>query len=566
MIKKVLHFFQKIRDLILLPLSKLKVLQQIFVIIVILIAFIIYEGSSGIRVIDSMQQVTNTVFNDNVRKFHDVYFLSDELHKLRANYLKGLAPEKHGYFLINFSEATKTQSVDSLKSINPDQAEELNKILGKVILTLEKPITKENFTELDMSLNSALSVLQGLGNQIIISASESVTFGKESSQEIQKNMTVVLVLSIFISLLLGVTIAASVSRPLKVLVNTAKSLATGDLSRNIEAKGCYEATAVVMGINHALTELRNLIRGINLGAESILTASKELRDASLESGRSATEVAAAMEDLANASSEQTSQINDTALTINELSGLVRKVSTDTSDIAKVSERMADSAVLGQKVTADVANEINELYQSTREVAEVIDDVNQASGEISEITAVISGIAEQTSLLALNASIEAARAGAHGKGFSIVAKETAKLAEQSKQSAQMIADLIIQMKLKTSRAVETIQKGMSKVEAGKALAGEATVTFENIFKELRDVMAQINMVAVSAHHMAEKNENVINAISNIATISEESMASTEEVSATTEEQSAAAQEVTSMAENLATIANKLKESISAFDIE
>lgn len=566
MFTKILRFFQKIRNLILLPLSKLKVFQQIAVVIVILIAFIFYEGSSGLKVIDSMQQVTNTVFNNNVQKFHDIYYLNTELQRLRINYLKGLSPEEHGYFLIEFSETLKSQSVESLKSINPDLAQELDNNLIEVLSIIKKPITKENYLALDLCLNRVFSTLQGLANQIIISASESVTFGKESAQVIRNNIAVVLVASIIISLIIGVTIAASVSRPLKVMVNSAKSLATGDLSRNVEARGCYEATAVVKGLNHALTGLRDLIRGINQVAENILTASRELRDASLESGRSATEVATAMEDLAKASSEQTNEINETAVTINELSGLVRKVSADTTNIAKVSEKMADSAVVGQKVTANVANEINELYLSTKEVALVIDDVNQASSEISEITAVISGIAEQTSLLALNASIEAARAGAHGKGFSIVAKETAKLAEQSKQSAQMIADLIIQMKLKTTRAVDTIQKGMAKVEAGKALAGEAAITFESIFKELREVMAQINMVATSAKHMAEKNESVINAISNIATISEESMAATEEVSATTEEQSAAAQEVTSMAENLAAIANQLKESISRFEIE
>jgi methyl-accepting chemotaxis protein len=566
MFVKILRLFQKIGNLILLPLSKLKVLHQIAVIIVILIGFIFYEGSTGLRVIDSMQQVTNTVFNNNVQKFHDIYYLNNELQKLRMNYFKGLSPEEHGYFLIEFSESLKNQRVESLKSINPDLVQELDNELNKVLSILKKPITKENYLELDLCLNRILSTLQGLANQIILSASESVAFGKESAQEVRNNIAVVLVISLIISLVLGFAIAASVSRPLKMMVNSAKSLATGDLSHNVEAKGCYEATAVVRGLNHALTGLRDLIRGINQVAENIFTASKELRDASLESGRSATEVATAMEDLAKASSQQSNQINETAVTINELSGLVRTVSKDTANIAAVSEKMADSAVVGQKVTANVANEINELYITTKEVAAVIDDVNEASGEISEITAVISGIAEQTSLLALNASIEAARAGAHGKGFSIVAKETAKLAEQSKQSAQMIADLIIQMKLKTTRAVDTIQKGMTKVEAGKSLAGEAAVTFETIFKELRDVMAQINLVATSARYMAEKNESVINAIGNIATISEESMAATEEVSATTEEQSSAAQEVTSMAENLADIANKLKESISAFEIE
>jgi len=199
------------------------------------------------------------------------------------------------------------------------------------------------------------------------------------------------------------------------------------------------------------------------------------------------------------------------------------------------------------------------------VSEVIEELNRNSIEINEITTVIGGIAEQTTLLALNASIEAARAGVQGKGFSVVAKETGKLAEQSKQSAQMIFDLITGMRLKTRHAVEVIQKGMARVEAGKSLAGEAAVTFENIFKDLRDVLAQINTVAISAQNMSQKNEQVISAITTIAAISEESMAGTEEISATAQQQSASAEEVSSLAENLGEIADKLKESIAAFEV-
>ncbi len=237
----------------------------------------------------------------------------------------------------------------------------------------------------------------------------------------------------------------------------------------------------------------------------------------------------------------------------------------TANIAVSSEKMADSAVVGQTVTNDIANEINGLYQSTKEVAQVIEALNRTSEEITNITTVISGIAEQTSLLALNAAIEAARAGIQGKGFSVVAKETGKLAEQSKQSALMIADLIADMSLKTKHAVEVFQKGIVRVEAGQSLAGEATVTFGNIFKDLKVVLDQINTVATSARYMAEKNEQVISAITTISAISEETMASTEEVSASAEEQSAAAQEVSSLAENLEGIANKLKESVASFNV-
>ena len=135
-----------------------------------------------------------------------------------------------------------------------------------------------------------------------------------------------------------------------------------------------------------------------------------------------------------------------------------------------------------------------------------------------------------------------------------------------QAAQMIADLIIQMKTKTSHAVEAIQKGIKRVEDGKILTAKATVTFESIFKELEDILDEIERITHSAREMAEKNESVINMVSGIATISEQSMASTQEVSATAEEQSAAAQQVSNLSENLTGIANMLRESVAVFGIQ
>lgn len=391
-------------------------------------------------------------------------------------------------------------------------------------------------------------------------------FGNTFSVESSNTTFKILIVSIFISILLALIITASISNPLKSIVNAAKSLATGNLSKDVNAHGCQEAAQVVKGLNEAIFGLRKLVGGINEQAQLLINASKELRDASGDSGRSAAEVARAMEELARASSEQANQVTQAVDTITELGNIVRRVSTDTEKIAVVSEKVADSAKVGQKVTGDVANEINELYLSTKEVATVIEELNRKSGEISEITSVIGGIAEQTTLLALNASIEAARAGIQGKGFSVVAKETGKLAEQSKQAAQMIADLIVQMKNKTNHAVEVIQKGINRVEAGKTLTTEATVAFESIFKELRDVLDQIQQVTHFTRQMADKNESVINMISGIAAISEQSMASTQEVSATAEEQNASAQQVASLAENLAAIANKLKESVAVFEIQ
>ena len=192
-------------------------------------------------------------------------------------------------------------------------------------------------------------------------------------------------------------------------------------------------------------------------------------------------------------------------------------------------------------------------------------MNQASAEINEIASMIGNIAEQTTLLALNAAIEAARAGEHGKGFSVVAIETGKLAEQSKQASQKISLLVDEMINRSGNAVDVIKQGIDRAQESKTLTAQATVTFQTIFKELGEVLAEIHKVAGSAQRMAERNESMINAVNYLASISEEGMSSTEEVAASVEEQSAGAEEVAFLAENLADIANKLKQSVTAFRV-
>ncbi len=563
--EKIFDFFKNVGHLFLSILSRLKVFYQILLIIVIMVGFIFLEGYLGIKVIDQMQQVSSGVFTSTVDGFKTINETREELDKYRKEYLLILAEINPSVISTSMLLNQGLGLVSLLSGIDSEQSSLIYQEIQSIKGIFEKPVSPENYNELETKLTLVNLTLKNMEDKILTTATESMQFGTKFSVESRNNTIEILLISLFSSILLALIITASISNPLKSMVNAAKSLATGNLSKDVNAQGCQEATQVVKGLNDAISGLRKLVGGINEQAQLLIDASKELQDASNDSGRSAAEVARAMEELAKASSEQADQVTQTVNTITELGNIVRQVSTDTEKIAVVSEKVADSAKVGQKVTGDVATEINELYISTKEVAAVIEELNRTSGEISEITSVIGGIAEQTTLLALNASIEAARAGIQGKGFSVVAKETGKLAEQSKQAAQMIADLIVQMKTKTGHAVEVIQKGINRVEAGKNLTTEAAVAFESIFEELRDVLDQIEQVAHSARQMADKNESVINMVSGIATISEQSMASTQEVSATAEEQSAAAQQVSSLAENLASIANMLKESVAVFEI-
>lgn len=545
------------------PFSKLRIFYQILAIILIMLGCVFIEGYSNLGVIDQMQRNTSEVMAEGMEILSALFNLNSDLLDLQTTYLEKLNKAEKSF--PSYNSDNLKYNISKIKNYDLDVGEELEILLAKIEKVLKEPISSDNYDKIKSNFSFFYILIKNLDSQIKFDSAQRIFVGHKFSQDSKAKTVRMLLISFFISLVLALLIVNSISLPLKEVVKATNLLATGDLSFNVEAKGCYEVTAMVRGFNRAITGLRQLIKGINQESDSIIVASKDLKDASHESGRSASEVARAMEELAAGTTEQTNQISQAVSTVTELSELVRKVSTETANIAASSKKMSDLAVAGQNVANDITNEIDGLYQSTNEVAEVIKALNSVSGEISNITDVISGIAEQTSLLALNAAIEAARAGSQGKGFSVVAKETGKLAEQSKQSALMIADLIKDVGLKTKHAVEVIQKGMERVEGGKSLAVKAKVTFSDIFENLRKVLDQINAVATSARYMSEKNEQVISSITTISAISEESMASTEEVSATAQEQSAAAQEVSSLAENLEGIANKLKASIASFKV-
>jgi methyl-accepting chemotaxis protein len=207
---------------------------------------------------------------------------------------------------------------------------------------------------------------------------------------------------------------------------------------------------------------------------------------------------------------------DTVETINRVNNvaeMVRQVSFEVETIARESQQMSQSATLGEKVTRDVALEIGKIHDMTKGVARVVEELAQSTGEISSIIALIRNIAAQTTLLAINAAIEAARAGEHGKGFGVVATETGKLADQTKQAAQLIENLLNKMDRRSQRAVKFMVNRMKVVESGKALTADSTVIFANIFQQWARILKRIEWVAVSARKMADSNEDMIENIDN-----------------------------------------------------
>jgi methyl-accepting chemotaxis protein len=538
-------------------LSKTHVRLQILIIILLMASFIMIEGFLALNTFNKMQMITQQVFRDSVQHYLSISTVKRDLYTLQTQYLQSLAGI--GQNSIDFSLNNASYNLD------PTYLEKHKQLLAELKSVCKQPLNQANYQKFTAVFMEALLNLYQAEESIGFNATNSMEQGNVYFKISRNTNIILLIVSLVISLAIGFSTSAMISRPLKEMVNFAGSLADGDFTQTLKIKGNLEINQLVDSLNNAIKSLRPLITNISEQAQGLARASKELSDASNESGRASAEVAQAIESMAKAASEEANQITQTVHNVTQLGELVQTVSRDSMRIADSSKQVANSAKSGQQISTDVASEIGGLYSTTKEISLVIEDLNHSSEKIKRITQLIQGIAEQTTLLALNAAIEAARAGEHGKGFSVVAKETGKLAEQSKQASKEIADLIIEMLNRSNHAVNVIQKGVLEVEAGKTLTTEAASTFGNIFKQLEATLTQINAVARSAQEMANHNEQVITAVTSVAAISEEGMATTEEISATVEEQSASAEEVAALAGNLAKIADTMKNSVARFKI-
>ena len=554
--------------------SKMKVFNQILIMIAVMILFVVIQGVWSISINNTMKRYNLNIFQISTKRFNYITTVKTYAEQIEKEYLKVMAKKSSINNLINSEGINGIMNIKdemlpaarALSQVDPEIADKISAKIVSVLELVNSTIDDEHYIKLVSELNQIKFFISQVNEEAMNRSFVEMANSSRYSRDSTINTILIATLSTLFSLLIGLAVATSMLKPLKAVETAAKSLAVGDLSKPVTTTGCPEVNEVVKGLNQAIHGLRELVININKESDTLFNSSNELKIATIETGRSSNEVARAMEELAKASNEQTKEINEAVEMINRLSDLVNKVSHDTEYMAMSSQQVAESAVIGQKTSVDVTNEINELYSSIQQVAKVINEFTETSAEINEITSVIHGVAEQTTLLALNASIEAARAGEHGKGFGVVARETGMLAVQSEEAATRISDLIVKMNERIDNAVEVMRKSTQRAEMGKALALEATVTFEYIFRALRASIDQIENVAKSAKHMAGSNEKVMEVISAVAAISEENMASTQEVTATAEVQNAGNQEVIALAEDLTGIAGNLRKSVAIFEIE
>lgn len=373
---------------------------------------------------------------------------------------------------------------------------------------------------------------------------------------------VIIVLSIGIAL----WISRRISKPLNVVVEAANKIASGDLSqRELEYRGKDEIGDLIRAFNLMETNLRGLISKTSEATGQVSSSSLNLTEGAEQSAQAATQVAEAITQVATGAEMQVKAVDEAVAVIEEMSANITQVAANANAASQASLNAADTAKTGEQAIEKAITQMDSAQKTVANSAEVIAELGVQSGQIGQIVETISGIAGQTNLLALNAAIEAARAGEQGRGFAVVADEVRKLAEQSQDAAKRIAEMIARIQGDTEKAVQVMNKGKVEVETGAGLVQNAGISFKDIRDSVETVSKQVEEISESMQHLSGGSKQIIGSVQQIETISKETASQAQSVSAATEEQAASMEEISASSHALRQMAEQLQETVNQFRV-
>jgi len=386
---------------------------------------------------------------------------------------------------------------------------------------------------------------------------------KDSASPILHSTIIIVMIALLMGSVINFFGIRSIVRPLNQLREKALTVSSGDLTTEIKIDTNDQIGQLGMAFNEMQASLRQLVAKVDMNAEQVAAASEELTASAEQTSQATEQVAEAIQEVAGSAEKQTTSIDGNVLELEEISQGISMIAIKSSKVSELSRQTAIQAEEGGKAVSNTVEQMGSIHESVMKSDATIKSLYDRSKEVSSILDVITGIADQTNLLSLNAAIEAARAGEHGKGFAVVADEVRKLAEQSQASAKEIHQIVQDIQQDTRQSVDTMAHVMDDVQVGVQLSNETIEKFNIILQSTREMTPQMEEVSATAQQIASQIEKVAATANDLAFLAKGNAATSEQVAASTEEQLASMEEITASAQALSSMAEELKELISVF---
>jgi methyl-accepting chemotaxis protein len=308
--------------------------------------------------------------------------------------------------------------------------------------------------------------------------------------------------------------------PLQEISSGLDRIARGDFTVEIESTSEDEVGYIKEKMEEMVSNMKQKFLQLTNNANQVASASGDLSKT--------------VEELSGGLSELAPQAEQVATAMTEVSQTIMDMARNASHSADASKNSTDAAAKGKGIVDTTAKGMLEIAATVQNAATTIEELGKSSAQIGEIVAVINGIADQTNLLALNAAIEAARAGEQGRGFAVVADEVRKLAERTGQATKDITQRIAAIQSAAGESVDAMKRGSDEVDRGVGLAKEASTSLDSIVAASTNAMDMVQRIAAATEEQSAASEEVTQNMENISSITKRSSSSTEHIKASAKE--------------------------------
>lgn len=487
-------------------------------------------------------------------------------------------------YSLNVSESNKNdieQDLASTMSINDQlsssltttEQKKLNTSISKkyeeVLSYSNQAITEQNLAEIKRQSTRT----RGLINDVI-QLKRSITAEYSIMQSNLQNkidgiisISIILVVLLLVgSIALVIFFTNRIVRPIREITKNAEEIANGNLAVEIvQVKTRDEVATLQKSFEQMTLNLREVITHVSDSSNQVAASAEELMASADETMKGTELIATSIQQVSEGAEHQTNMAKESAHSAEESSNAVTLIAEKAKDTMEITIATNEKTMQGSAFVQDTVAQMRLINDAVIETDQALVTLNERSKEIVHILKLITDIADQTNLLALNAAIEAARAGEAGKGFAVVADEVRKLSEQTRKSVSDISDIAKEIEKDTKKTVTSINGVKEKVDSGLTIAHHTEVTFEDILISVEQVKEQVGDISSIANNIHIIVKDVANHANNMSTVASNTFDSSSSVAAASEEQLASMEEVTAAAISLANLAEDLQVRVSKFNI-
>lgn len=523
--------------------------------------------------------------NRNWNKLSLVQGLTDKIRtadELGARYVMSNTEAERKSYLSKYEETLPLieNAIKELESVrlNEEELKGVTELKGKwndylIVLKEAFALAKDgNFPEAQKKFTN-LSLDAMIESQIVFQSMlmEAIQNGQSQAEAHRNNAMItsfgVTGLSVVLALILALLISGRIIKPLRDVNTQLKEIADGDadLTRKLNVRSKDEIGELAFNFNKMTENLGSMIEQVKLSANSLANSSTNLTSDSGVTAGATERISDIIGEVALGTAKQMNDLQTNTISFSEISIGIGQIASSVQDISEASHRSASFAIAGDESLQAAGQQVESINRSIHSLSQQVQGFVNRSQEIGSAVGVIKGIASQTNMLALNATIEAARAGEQGRGFAVVADQVRKLAEQSTESANQIAEMASGIQSEADNAMKVMMSSMSEVRGGTEIIQQAGRSFSEIRLSIDSLAEQVQEVSGAVEEITAATDEIVESLRSVTTIAETTAASTQHVSAASQEQRASVEQIASSASELNLMAHGLQGLVARFNV-